>query len=205
VPYRLLPAPVRNQFNVSPSGPNAIFIRLKSGANAHVALRSLDHIAAKVSTPTNYSSYVFGVQRPAEIVNYRSMGATPLYLGLGLTAGAVSALGLTLITSVRRRRRSMAVLRTLGFTGRQLAISLAWQSSVAVVIGLVLGVPLGILLGHWLWVLFARKIYVVPSVTVLILPIMGITVAALILGNVVAAVPGRIAARTPSALLLRTE
>ncbi len=205
VPYQLLPAPVRNQFNVSPSGPNAIFIRLKSGADAHVALRSLDRIAAKVSTPTNYSSYVFGVQRPAEIVNYRSMGSTPLYLGLGLTAGAVSALGLTLITSVRRRRRSMAVLRTLGFTGRQLAISLAWQSSVAVVIGLVLGVPLGILLGHWLWVLFAREIYVVPSVTVVILPIVGIVAAALVLGNVVAAIPGRIAARTPSALLLRAE
>jgi hypothetical protein len=205
VPYQLLPAPVRNQFNVSPSGPNAIFIRLKSGADAHVALRSLDRIAAKVSTPTNYSSYVFGVQRPAEIVNYRSMGSTPLYLGLGLTAGAVSALGLTLITSVRRRRRSMAVLRTLGFTGRQLAISLAWQSSVAVIIGLVLGVPLGILLGHWLWVLFAREIYVVPSVTVVILPIVGIVAAALVLGNVVAAIPGRIAARTPSALLLRAE
>ena len=76
-----------------PAGPNAIFVRLKSGADAHVALRSLDHIAAKVSTPTNYSSYVFGVQRPAEIVNYRSMGSTPLFLGLGIDGGGGERFG----------------------------------------------------------------------------------------------------------------
>ena len=205
VPYQLLPASVRNQFNVSPPGPNAIFVRLKSGANARIARRSLVAIAAELSTPSNYRSAVFGVQRPAEIVNYRSMGSTPFFLGLGLTAGAVSALGLTLVASVRRRRRSMTVLRTLGFTGRQLAFSLAWQSSVAVVVGLVFGVPLGILLGHWLWVLFAREIYVVPSVTVVILPIVAITLSALVLANVVAVIPGRVAARTSAALLLRAE
>jgi len=205
VPYQLLPASVRNQFNLSPSGPNAIFVRLKPGADASHALRSLDRIGAEVTTPTNYSTQVFAVQRPAEIVNYRSMGVTPLILGLGLTVGAVTALGLTLIASVRRRRRSMAVLRTLGFTGRQLAASVAWQSSVAVAIGLVLGVPIGIVLGRLLWDLFADRIYVVPSPTVAPVPIVAIALGALVLGNLVAAVPGRIAARTRAALLLRTE
>jgi ABC-type lipoprotein release transport system permease subunit len=145
------------------------------------------------------------VQRPAEIVNYRSMGATPLILGLGLTLGAVTALGLTLVASVRRRRRSMAMLRTLGFTGRQLRASVAWQSSVAVVIGLVVGVPLGIVAGRFLWDLFATNIYVIPSPTVSALAIVVIVLGALVLGNLVAALPGRIAARTSAALLLRTE
>ncbi|MGO8859690.1 MAG: ABC transporter permease [Acidimicrobiales bacterium] len=205
VPYQLIPASVRNQFDNTPPGPNAIFVRLKSGADPRTALRSLDRIAAKVSLPTNYSSEVFGVQRPAEIVNYRSMGATPVILGLGLTAGAVVALGLTLVASVRRRRRSLAVLRTLGLTGRQLASSVAWQSSVAVGIGLVLGVPIGVVLGRSLWDLFADQIYVVPSPTVSAIPIAAIALGALVLSNLVAAVPGRIAARTPAALLLRTE
>jgi hypothetical protein len=205
VPYQLIPASVRNQYSVSPAGPNAIFVRLKPGANGSTALQSLNRIAAKLSTPTNYSSAVFGAQRPAEIVNYRTMGSTPLILGLGLTAGAVTALGFALITSVRRRRRSMAVLRTLGFTGRQLAASLAWQSSVAVGIGLVFGVPLGIVFGRLLWDLFANDIYVVPSPTVTAIPIIAIVIGALVLGNLVAAIPGRIAARTPAALLLRTE
>ena len=205
VPYQLLPASVRNQFDLSPPGPNAAFVRLKPGMNTKVALRSLNRIAAKVSLPTNYSSAVYAVQRPAEIVNYKSMGATPLILGLGLTAGALTALGLTLVASVRRRRRSMAMLRALGFTGRQLAASVAWQSSIAVVIGLVLGVPLGIVLGRFLWDLFANNIYVVPSPTVSALTIAAIAVGALVLGNLVAAVPGRIAARTPAATLLRAE
>jgi hypothetical protein len=143
VPYQLLPASVRNQFSVSPAGPNAEFVRLKPGANAKTALRSLNRIAVEVTHPGNNGSYVLGVERPAEIVNYHSMGATPVVLGLGLTVGAVTALGLTLVASVRRRRRSMAMLRTLGFTGRQLRASVAWQSSIAVVIGLAVGVPLG--------------------------------------------------------------
>jgi hypothetical protein len=205
VPYQLLPASVRNQFNQSPAGPNAEFVRLKPGVDAKTALRSLNRIAAEVSTPENYASQVYGVQRPAEIVNYRSMGATPLILGLGLAAGAVTALGLTLVASVRRRRRSMAMLRTLGFTGRQLRASVAWQSSVAVVIGLVVGVPLGIVAGRFVWDLFATNIYVVPSPTVPALAIVAIALGSLVLGNLVAAIPGGIAARTPAALLLRTE
>jgi len=205
VPYELLPASVRNQFDLSPAGPNAIFVRLKPGVDPTAALRGLDRIAAEVTLPTNYPSTVYAVQRPAEIVNYRSMGSTPLILGLGLTAGAVVALGLTLVASVRRRRRSLAMLRTLGFTGRQLAASVAWQSSVAVAIGLVVGLPLGIVAGRFLWDLFADTIYVVPNPTVPAAVLAAIAVGALVLGNLVAAVPGRIAARTPAALLLRTE
>jgi hypothetical protein len=40
-----------------------------------------------------------GVQRPAEIINYGSLAATPVLLGTALAAGAVTALGLTLIAS----------------------------------------------------------------------------------------------------------
>ena len=82
---------------------------------------------------------------------------------------------------------------------------MAWQSSVAVVLGLVVGVPLGIVAGRFLWDLFATNIYVVSSPTVPALAIVAIGLGALVLGNLVAAIPGRIAARTPAALLLRTE
>ncbi len=145
------------------------------------------------------------MQRPAEIVNYRSMGATPAFLGAALAAGAVAALCLTLFASVRRRRRDLALLKTIGFTRRQLAAAVAWQSTIAVAIGAVVGVPLGIALGRFLWDLFAREINVVPEPTVPGPAIILITVGALVLANIVAAVPGRMAGRTPTALLLRTE
>ena len=50
----------------------------------------------------------------------------------------------TLTASVRRRRRDLALLKTLGFTRRQLAAAVSWQSTVPVAIGTALGVPLGI-------------------------------------------------------------
>jgi len=47
-------------------------------------------------------------------------------------------------------------LKALGFTRRQLASTVAWQSTIAIGIGVIVGVPLGIVAGRALWTLFAR-------------------------------------------------
>jgi ABC-type lipoprotein release transport system permease subunit len=107
--------------------------------------------------------------------------------------------------SVRRRRRDLALLKTLGFTQRQLMAAVAWQASVAAVIGIVIGVPLGIVVGRWLWSLFAREIYAVPQPSVPAVSVVLVALGALVVANVVAAWPGRVAARTPTALLLRAD
>jgi hypothetical protein len=178
------------------------------------ALPSLQRIAAAANkvlandrNPGAYgdSVVVIGVQRPAEIVNYQSTGASPGILAAGLAVGAVVALGFTLGASVRRRRRDIALLKTLGFTRRQLAVAIAWQASVAAVVGIVLGVPTGIALGRWLWDLFARAIYAIPLPTVPTSQVILVALGALVLANVVAAVPGQMAARTLTALVLRAE
>jgi ABC-type lipoprotein release transport system permease subunit len=148
---------------------------------------------------------LLGAQRPAEIIAYNDLGATPNLLGGALAAGAAVALGLTLVASVRRRRHDLALLKTLGFTNGQLAATIAWQSTVAVGAGTVVGVPLGIALGRSLWELFAREIDAVPDPSVPLLPVVVIALGALVLANLVAAVPGRIAARTPANLALRAE
>jgi len=193
LPYQLIPG-------AAASRPNDIYVTLRPGANQAAARAELQRVV-----PAANGGQVIAVQRPAEIVNYRSMGATPAFLGAALAAGAVAALALTLFASVRRRRRDLALLKTIGFTRRQLAAAVAWQSSIAVAIGAVFGVPLGIALGRFIWDLFAREISVVPEPTVPGPAIFLITVGALVLANVVAAVPGRMAGRTPTALLLRAE
>ena len=201
----LLPANDRNPTS-GPPGPAAYFVRLRAGANPTATLLSLRRIDASLDSDPNAAPMsLLSAQRPAEIVNYRSMGSIPAYLGAGLAVGAVVALGLTLVASVRRRRRDLALLKTLGFTRRQLAAVVAWQSSVAVVIGTVVGIPLGIVLGRVLWDAFANEIGAVPAPTVSGLSIVLIALGALALANVLAAVPGWIAARTPTAVLLRTE
>jgi FtsX-like permease family/MacB-like periplasmic core domain len=189
-------------------GPNAVLVRVAPGQSASLAHRSLEKIDQGVNAIRDAGSPAGGivtVLRPAEIVNYRSMGTTPAILGAGLAVGAVVALGLTLVASVRRRRRELALLKSLGFTQRQLAAAIAWQSSSSVVIGAVLGVPLGIVIGRVLWNLFARDIDAVPAPSIPVLVIALIALGAVVLANIVAAVPGRMAARTPTALVLRAE
>jgi ABC-type antimicrobial peptide transport system permease subunit len=193
------------------NGPQIVFIRFRSNAPPHAAAASLERIAkyanhvlaAVPNDQAGGSVDVIAVQYPADIENYRSIGLIPAALALGLAAGAVVALGLTLVSSVRQRRRDLALLRTLGFSRRQLMATIAWQASVAGVTGAVIGVPLGVVLGRWLWTLFARNIYAVPQPTVSVVSIVIVAVSALVLANVVAAVPGRIAAKTSTAQVLR--
>ncbi|HEX5267817.1 MAG TPA: ABC transporter permease [Acidimicrobiales bacterium] len=205
LPDNLIPAALKNPFNDPTPGPESVFVNLRPGANRAAAQRSLQQIAQATSNTFNFGVFVGPVLRPAEIVNYRSLGTTPALLGAALALGAVIALTLALVASVRRRRRELAVLRTLGFTARQLAATAAWQSSVAVLLGTIVGLPVGVALGRALWDLFAGEIHAVPSPTVPGMWLVLIGVAAIVLANVVAAVPGRIAARTPAVGFLRAE
>ncbi len=201
------------------SGPNAILVRLRPGVSQAAGLASLQQITgaydklahspqivAKIGPGAlELVANVLPVQRPAEIVNYKSMGTMPVILAGGVAAGAVAALGLALVASVRRRRRDLALLKTLGFTRRQLAATIAWQSTVIAAGGVVIGVPVGVAAGRWLWIVFARSLSAVPDPVIPAASVALAALAALILANLVAALPGRAAARTPAALLLRAE
>jgi hypothetical protein len=206
IDYRLIPAAARNIVGVGPGGPNMVFVRFKDGANPTTARHSLERIASALTPATSQLSVlVVPVQRPAQIVNYQSMGDTPVVLAGALALGAFAALSLTLTASVRRRRRELALFKTLGFTRRQLAAAIAWEASITVGIGAIIGVPLGIVAGRGLWDLFAREFYAIARPTVPVPAVALLAIGALVLANIVAAVPGLIAARTPTAILLRAE
>jgi hypothetical protein len=209
----LSPAFVHAIMNPDPNldGPGVVFVRLRSDVSTAAGLADMNRITsiaeaefAKDRNTSGDTVDVISVQRPAEIVNYQSTGATPVVLAIGLAVGAILALALTLIASVRRRRRDLALLKSLGFTARQVAAAIAWQASTIATVSAVFGIPIGIVAGRELWDLFARDINAVPQPTVpasLILVVVG----ALLLANLVAAIPARIAARTPAALALRSE
>jgi putative ABC transport system permease protein len=202
---QLIPVADRG-FGDLPNSPEAVLVRFRSGANPGAARRSLERIATAVERIKGHGPpSVVSVQRPAEIVNYRTMGNTPALLGVALAVGAVAALGLTLVASVRRRRRDLALLKTLGFTRRQLAATVATQATLAVAFGVLIGVPLGIITGRVLWTQFAHALHVVPEPTVPALTIALVAGSALVLANLVAAIPGIQAARTHTAVLLRAE
>lgn len=203
---QLIPPALRNTQGNTIPGPQVFFVRTKSG-DSPAALRSLAGVARDINKadPDRPASGPTPVLRPEVIVNSGSIETIPTVLGAGLAAGAVGALGITLVASVRRRRRDLAIMKTLGLSERQLATVVAWQATVVVLIGTVVGVPLGTVVGRQLWDFFARGIQAVPAPAVPAGLITAIGLGAIVLANLVAALPGRIAAKTPTGLLLQAD
>lgn len=196
--------------NLIVSDVDMVLVRLRPGTSPAVgrdvmreAARTGDKVYAAM--PDNegegVSMTVLSVQYPAEILDYRSIGDIPLYLSLGFALGVIIAFAFTVVSLVRRRRRDLALLKTLGFTRRQLGECIAWQSSATVLTGLVVGIPLGVILGRWLWDEFARQIYAVPFATIPTPSILVLAVSALFVANVIAYFPGRSAAHVAAASL----
>ena len=138
-------------------------------------------------------------------MNYERVRSTPLLLAGVLAALAIATVAHALVTAVRRRRRDFALLKTLGFTRRQVSASVAWQATTFGVVALLVGVPLGIVVGRWAWTTLADDLGtvaepVVPALAVaLALPLI------LVIANLLAYVPGRIAADLRPAAVLRSE
>jgi hypothetical protein len=142
---------------------------------------------------------------PPEVERLGQVAALPRVLAGFLGLLAVLAVGHALVTGVHRRRRDFAVLRTVGFVGRQVSATVAWQASTLAVVGLVLGVPLGLVAGRWTWAVVAEGIGVATDPAVPIVALLIAAPATLLVANAVAVVPGRIAARTRPAVVLRAE
>jgi ABC-type antimicrobial peptide transport system permease subunit len=110
-----------------------------------------------------------------------------------------------LVTAIQRRRRELAVLRTLGCVPRQISAAIAWQATAVAGIALALGIPLGLASGRALWSAVAGNLGVVVQPTIPWLWVALLVPAALILANLVAAVPAASAARIAPATILRAE
>jgi hypothetical protein len=144
-------------------------------------------------------------EAPTGLVSFGDVQALPLVLGGVLAAGAIATLAHAVLTAVQRRRREMAVLKTLGFVRGQIAATVAWQTTTIAALAAVIGVPVGAVAGRWAWTLFAGQQGMVSDPVVPGWSLLLLLPAALLLANLVGAVPGRLAARTSPALVLRAE
>ncbi len=143
--------------------------------------------------------------RPGDVTSYAGIRSTPVVLSGLLTLLAVAAIAHALISSVRRRAREMAVLKTMGFLRRQVYAAVAWQASTLAVIAIAIGVPVGIFAGRAIWSSFVDRLGV-PREPVLPIATVAIGIlATLVIANLAAAVPGARAARLRPAVVLRDE
>jgi hypothetical protein len=142
---------------------------------------------------------------PTEIDHVRRIDGLPLALAAFVAAVALVAVGFALVSAGRRRRRELAVMRTIGFLGRQLRAVLAWQATTVALIGLIVGVPIGLVIGRLVWSTVADDLGVASTPTWPVLGVVLLVPAVLLAVNVVAALPARAAARTRPAVVLRSE
>ena len=170
-----------------------------------VPVLGLERNLGSVQPPTTSGAYQLTHFRAAAIENASQMGGQPLSLALGLTAAAVLSLALTVLSSVRRRRRELALLKALGMTQRQLREIVAWQTTLTLAVAVVIGVPLGIAGGRWAWHAFAGSLGVVPVTAIPLAVLVPGAAVLLLAGNLLTLVPATVAARTAPATALRAE
>jgi predicted lysophospholipase L1 biosynthesis ABC-type transport system permease subunit len=141
---------------------------------------------------------------PAEVGNWGGARGFPVAAILLVMVAATAIVAQALVTSVRGRRRDVAVFKILGFERRQVRAMVAWHATTVAAVALVAGVPLGVAAGRLVWRLAAEELGVIPEVALPWTVLLAAPITVL-LANLVAWPTGRLAARTPPIRVLRTE
>jgi len=165
----------------------------------------VDPQAARASLRQQFGPEVLRPFAGGEVGDLAKVSSLPYVLAGLLVALGVGAMALTLLASVRRRRRDLAVLKTLGFVRRQVSATIAWQASILAAVALVVGVPCGVAIGRWTWRLVADGVGtpappIVPVVALVLIPPVTFLIA-----NALAGGPGWAAGKVRPAEVLRAE
>jgi FtsX-like permease family len=142
---------------------------------------------------------------PEPVAALRELRALPFWLAVFFAVLGSATVAHALVTTVRRRGRDLAVLRSIGFTRRNARFAIAWQATLLTIAGLTLGVPLGIIVGRAAWKQLAEDFPVVYVPPLALLGVLAVAPVALFVANLLAAGPARAATRVRPAEVLRTE
>jgi ABC-type lipoprotein release transport system permease subunit len=180
------------------NGGSNLVVRLAPGVTLGEAITRLRPITGTAGTPLTPTV-------PTEIERVRQIDGLPAALAVFVVVVALVAVGFALVTTVRRRRRELAVLKTLGFSRRQVRATVAWHASTVATIGLVIGIPLGLVAGRVVWLAVADELGVATDPTWPVLGVLVVVPAAFLAVNVIAMFPAVRAANTRPAAVLRSE
>ena len=169
-----------------------------------VQLRTPTDHAAIARLKQQFPGAVLPAVPPPEARDLRGVNGLPLTLALLLALLATGTVAHTLLTSVRRRRRELAILKAVGFVTGQVRATVAWQATAIAASSLIIGLPLGIAAGRWAWTLLASQFAIEPVPVISPLVLFAFP-AVLVLANAIAVFPAQAAARTQPAVVLRAE
>jgi hypothetical protein len=183
---------------------NFFLLRYRPGTNLPAATAHLEAAVTHAGCPKGLC-LVTTDQRPSDIQDFTGVRDTPLVLGAVLALLAIGTLTHALLTGVRRRRRDLAVLKTLGLLRSQVLRLVSWEASALAAAALLAGLPLGVLAGRWAWALFAASSGVGSSPDIPVPIVLAAIPVTLLLANTIAAGPGWAAVRIRPASILRNE
>jgi hypothetical protein len=172
----------------------------RPGTDVPSEIRHLDRVL-----PGTPGSQVISPRIGDRLNNLQKIQGLLLAMAGLIAVTALAALTHLLVTSIRRRRRDLAILKTLGFVRRQVWATVAWQASCVALVALVVGLPVGIAAGRWTWNLFAGNVGVVPEPAVPLLAALLVVPITIVAANIAAALPARAAGRVRPGSVLRSE
>ncbi|HET7489229.1 MAG TPA: ABC transporter permease [Acidimicrobiales bacterium] len=180
--------------------PGDVFVRFRPGAPRAQAIARLQDTLGR-----SLGFTIREPETPTDVVNFGEVRSLPQVLaGLTAVVGVVT-LAYLLVTVTRRRRRELAVLKSLGLVTRQVSWVIGWQATTIVLAALLVGVPAGIVAGWWAWGLIAGQVGVVVRPAVPWAAVAVLVAGAVAVANAVAAGPALAAARIRPADVLRSE
>jgi ABC-type antimicrobial peptide transport system permease subunit len=184
-------------------GPNVLFVRFRHGVDRVAATARLQDLSNQLG---DYNSIaVTPVQRPAEIVNANDITGSSSLLAIAVAVASLASFALALAALIRRRARDLALLRAIGFSGRQVTTAVSGAATAIVLGGLLIGVPLGAIVGRLLWRGFAGQLDVLAHPVFPTVAVVVTIVVALVAANGFAALASRRARTVPAASVLRDE
>jgi hypothetical protein len=142
---------------------------------------------------------------PAAIVNVSHIRAIPFVLAGVLAALALLTVSHVMVTSMRSRRRDLAILRSLGADRGWITRAVHWQATLLTALPIVLGIPVGVTIGRLVFLAFADSMGTVNDAAIPVGIVAIGSVAIVALANAIAGLVSRRARRHEPALLLQSE
>jgi hypothetical protein len=176
-----------------------LLMRWQPGADVHAAQKRIAKMAEGQDT------FVEPATLPSAVVSLGQLRSLPFALAVFFGLLAVATVAHALVTTVRRRRHDLAVLRSIGFTRGDARVAIAWQATLIAIIGLVVGIPLGIITGRVIWKQLAESFPVAYTPPLTLVAVALVVPVAIGIANLVAAGPAHAATRIRPARVLRTE